>query len=124
MTQHTKLIRRLACGAAVTVAAAAALPAAASADSIAYVKDGDVWLASPDGARKQQVTRTGGYAYVSQADDGTMIALAPKERLHRLSRTGKVLAQADPNARRGYELRASHSEPGLEEAEAPRQLTP
>ena len=73
--------------------AAPAIPAApAAADSIAYVKEGNVWLAAPDGTRQVQVTRTGGYASVSQADDGTMIALAPRERLHRLSRTGEVLA--------------------------------
>ena len=66
--------------------------APASADSIAFIKGGDVWLSTPDGARQQQVTRTGSYSYVSQADDGTMIALAPGERLHRLSRTGAVLA--------------------------------
>ena len=61
------------------------LSAPASADSIAYVQGGDVWLATPDGARKVQVTHTGSYAAVSQADDGTMIALAPGERLHRLA---------------------------------------
>lgn len=75
---------------AATFALAAAAPAAA--DSIAYVKGGDVWLATPDGARQAQITHTGGYGYVSQADDGTMIALAPGERLHKLSRTGQVLA--------------------------------
>ena len=69
-----------------------AIAAPASADSIAFIKGGDVWLATPDGARQQQVTRTGTYSYVSQADDGTMIALAPGERLHKLSRTGAVLA--------------------------------
>jgi hypothetical protein len=69
-----------------------AFAAPASADSIAYIKGGDVWLATPDGARRQQVTHSGSYAYVSQADDGTMIALAPGERLHKLSRTGAVLA--------------------------------
>ncbi|HEX8207095.1 MAG TPA: hypothetical protein VF587_13625 [Solirubrobacteraceae bacterium] len=69
----------------------AAAPAAA--DSIAYVKDGDVWLASPDGSRQQQVTKTGTYSYVSQADDGTMAALAPGETIHRLSRTGEVLSE-------------------------------
>lgn len=79
--------------AAVAVAGVALASAAtASADSIAYVKGGDVWLATPDGSRQVQVTRTGGYAYVSQADDGTMIALAPGERLHRLARDGRVLA--------------------------------
>jgi WD40-like Beta Propeller Repeat len=75
---------------AAAVSLAAAAPAAA--DSIAYVKDGNVWLATPDGARQVQVTATGGYSYVSQADDGTMIALAPGERLHKLSRDGTVLA--------------------------------
>jgi hypothetical protein len=67
--------------------------APASADSIAYVKGGDVWLATPDGSRQQQVTRTGTYSYVSQADDGTLAALAPGEKIHKLSRTGDVLAE-------------------------------
>ena len=68
------------------------LSAPASADSIAYIQGGDVWLATPDGARKVQVTHTGGYSAVSQADDGSMIALAPGERLHRLTRDGRVAA--------------------------------
>ena len=75
-----------------TAAVVLAAAAPAAADSIAYVKDGDVWLASPDGARKVQVTHGGNYAYVSQSDAGEMIALAPGERLHKLSRSGKVLA--------------------------------
>jgi hypothetical protein len=80
-------------------AAAAALVAlvcapAAIADSIAYVKDGNVWLSTPDGSRSYQVTTTGGYADVSQADDGTMIALSGV-RLHKLARDGKVLADFD-----------------------------
>jgi hypothetical protein len=76
-------------GAALTIAAAA--PAAATADSIAFLKGGDVWLATPDGSRQLQVTRTGGYSHVSQADDGTMVALAG-ERLHTLARDGRVLS--------------------------------
>ena len=67
---------------------------AAQADSIAYVKDGDVWLSTSDGTRQFQVTRTGGYSDVSQADDGTMIGLNGV-RLHRLDRTGNVLADFD-----------------------------
>jgi hypothetical protein len=86
------LLRFAAAGAAL-IALAAAAPAA-QADSIAYVKDGDVWLATPDGARQFQVTTTGGYADVSQADDGTMIALTGV-RLHRLDRMGNVLADFD-----------------------------
>ena len=57
----------------------------ASADSIAYVKDGNVFLSTPDGSRQYQVTTAGGYSDVSQADDGTMIALNGV-RLHKLAR--------------------------------------
>jgi hypothetical protein len=79
-------------GAALLVLAAVA--PAAHADSIAYVKAGNVWLSAPDGSRHHQVTSSGGYADVSQADDGTMIALHGV-RLHRLDRAGNVLANFD-----------------------------
>ena len=75
-----------------TAALTLALATPALADSIAYVQGGNVFLSTPDGARKVQVTHTGIYSSVSQADDGTMVALAPGERLHKLSRDGKVLA--------------------------------
>ena len=75
------------------VCASLVLAAPAAADSIAYVKDGDIWLASPDGARQQQVTKTGDYSYVSQADDGTLAALAPGEKIRTLDRTGHVLSE-------------------------------
>jgi hypothetical protein len=69
---------------------------AASADSIAYVNktDGNVYLTTPDGSRQYQVTTTGGYSDVSQADDGTMIALKGV-RLNKLARDGTVLADFD-----------------------------
>ncbi|HEX5781849.1 MAG TPA: hypothetical protein VFX80_07995 [Solirubrobacteraceae bacterium] len=67
---------------------------AAFADSIAYIKGGDVWLSTGDGSRQHRVTTTGRYADVSQADDGTMIALTGV-RLHRLDRQGNVLADFD-----------------------------
>jgi hypothetical protein len=54
----------------------AVVPAVAQADSIAYVKGGDVWLSTGDGSRQFEVTFTGDYSDVSQADDGTMIALS------------------------------------------------
>ena len=54
------------------------------ADSISYVKDGNVWLSTPDGARQVQVTTAGGYTYASQADDGTLVALVG-QRLQKLS---------------------------------------
>jgi short-subunit dehydrogenase len=46
-----------------------------------------------------------------------------REAFARALKADKVLAQADPNARKGYELRASHSEPGLEEGDEQKQLT-
>jgi hypothetical protein len=68
----------------------------ASADSIAYVNktDGNVYLSTADGSRQYQVTSGGGYSDVSQADDGTMIALKGV-RLHKLARDGRVLADFD-----------------------------
>ncbi len=86
------LLRLLAAAAALVTLAVFA--PAASADSIAYVKDGDVWLSTGDGARQYRVTATGVYSDVSQADDGTMIALSGV-RLHRLDRRGHVLADFD-----------------------------
>jgi NADP-dependent 3-hydroxy acid dehydrogenase YdfG len=49
---------------------------------------------------------------------------AGREGIARALKADKVLAGADPDARRGYELRAAHSEPGLEEGEQQKQLTP
>ena len=79
--------------AALAVCALLVAAAPAAADSIAYVKDGNVWLASPDGSRQQRVTTTGDYDYVSQADDGTMAALVDGEKIQKLSRTGRVLSE-------------------------------
>ena len=81
---------RLAAGAVALCALAIAAPAA-NADSIAYVKDGNVFLTTPDGSRQFQVTFDGGYSDVSQADDGTMIALHGIN-LRKLDRQGNVQA--------------------------------
>jgi hypothetical protein len=88
-----RTLTRLAAVGAALAAVASAAPAA-HADSIAYIKDGNVWLSTPDGARRHQVTAGGAYADVSQADDGTMIALTGV-RLHKLDRFGRVLADFD-----------------------------
>ena len=78
-------------GALITLAVVAP---AASADSIAYIKDGDVWLSTGDGSRQYRVTYTGRYADVSPGrrrhDDR-----AHGVRLHRLDRQGRVLADFD-----------------------------
>src|SRR4051812_48704171 len=55
--------------------AALALPAVASADSIVYIDQGNVWSAGPDGARKVQLTTGGGWHSPTQADDGTVAAV-------------------------------------------------
>jgi hypothetical protein len=70
--------------------AAGALAATAGADSIVYVKDGNVWLTSPDAAKQYQVTFDGGYASPSQADDGTIVALRGKQFV-RMNRSGQAL---------------------------------
>ncbi len=80
--------------AALAAAVFLAFAAPAMADSIAYVKDGNVWLSTSDGSRQYQVTFQGGYSDVTQADDGTMIALTGV-RLHKLDRQGSVLADFD-----------------------------
>jgi hypothetical protein len=67
----------------------------AAADSISYIKGGDVWLSTPDGARQFQVTTTGGYKSASQSDDGTIVALKG-QRIHKLDRLGNVLPTARP----------------------------
>ena len=51
----------------------AASPAAA--DSILFVRDGNVWISTPDGTTERQLTAGGGYASPSMADDGTIVAL-------------------------------------------------
>lgn len=60
-------------------AALLAMASPAWADSIAYVKGstGDVWIAHSDGSSQRQVTHGGGYAWPSEADSGTIVALGP-----------------------------------------------
>src|SRR3954467_13687155 len=70
---------------AVAVAAPTAL-----ADSIVYEKDGNIWLANPDGSGQRQVTTSGGYSKPTQANDGTIVAVKDKF-LHRLDRQGNLL---------------------------------
>ena len=83
--------RRLRRTAALTVALAAACAGTAHASSLVYVKAGDIWASSPDGARQVQISRGGGYAEPSQADDGTIVATRADGRLYRLSRDGALL---------------------------------
>ena len=73
----------------VAAAACVALAATAGADSIVYVKDGNVWLTSPDASKQYQVTFDGGYSSPSQADDGTIVALRARQFV-RMDRSGHL----------------------------------
>lgn len=75
-------------------AACLTLAAPAAADSISFMRGGDVWVAAPDGTRQTQVTHDGGYSYQSRADDGSYIALHGRH-LHRLAPDGRLLADFD-----------------------------
>lgn len=61
------------------LAAAAVAPAVAAADSLVYIRDHNVWVANPDGSNQHQVTADGTadlpYYELTQADDGTIVAL-------------------------------------------------
>src|SRR5215213_11885622 len=76
---------------------ALALAPAASADSIVFTKDSNVWVAAPDGSGQRAVTTDGSatapYSDASQADDGTILALRGT-RLVRLDGQGNALAPA------------------------------
>lgn len=76
---------------ALLMAVALAIPRSASADSVVYVKGGNVWLASPDGSVNRQLTTSGAYGYASQSDNGVIVA-SSETRIHRLSRTGEIEA--------------------------------
>lgn len=93
--------RRLARAALLAGALLALVPAAAAADSIAYVKDSNVWIAHPDGSSPYQVTTDGtpsrAYGSPSQADDGRIAAaFGPTIRI--LKQNGAVLAEFDAPA--------------------------
>jgi uncharacterized membrane protein YgcG len=89
---------------AIATALASLLAAtSASADSIVYTKDYNVWLINPDGSGEYQVTTDGtsarGYYSASQADDGTIAAIrdtSPVDKLVRMRQNGEVLSEFTP----------------------------
>jgi hypothetical protein len=90
--RYTALAAALAC---LAITAPAAL-----ADSIVYEKNGDVWVANPDGSGQRQVTTSGGYSKPTQADDGTIVAVKDK-LLQRLDRAGHLLNLAGDSSGSG-----------------------
>ena len=92
---------RLSTVAALAAALCLATAGPAAASSIVYIKDHNVWVASPDGAKQHQVTTDGEpdwrYSSPTQADDGTIVA-ARGDQIVRLKQNGKVLSKFDPPA--------------------------
>jgi hypothetical protein len=93
-------VRRLPLGLALAAAALSALlyAPAGVASSIVLLKDGNVWLAKPDGSGLHQVTLDGSpgspYRSPTQADDGTIVAQRGTQgdaRLHRMKQNGALL---------------------------------
>ncbi len=72
-------------------AAALAAPAAATADSIVYVDQGNVWTMQPDGSGKVQLTDGGGWHSPTQADDGTIAAVQGTGPIRVMARDGRPL---------------------------------
>jgi hypothetical protein len=73
--------RRLAVAAALV--AAAAVPAAAHADALTFVKGGNVWVGQVDGSGAHPVTAAANnWTWPSLADDGTLVAAGGKVRVN------------------------------------------
>jgi hypothetical protein len=89
----SSVVRRIAAAGAAAAALAVAAPAVAAADSILYLRGGDVWLSSSDGAQSFQVTATGGWEYASQSDDGSVIVASRTRQLFVLNRNGDVVRE-------------------------------
>src|SRR3712207_5357368 len=95
VTSFARLLRLLAGALLVGWCAGVALSTPVYADSIVYVKRGDVWLANPGGKRQRPMTRSGSprnaYRSPSQSDAGTIVALRGRRTLHVFNRHGRRL---------------------------------
>jgi hypothetical protein len=90
---------RLLAGAIAVAAACACTTTPALADSIAYVKDDDVWLMAPDGSKQHRVTRDGtpDAPYMSPSqDDRGRIAVGKGYAIRLLAQNGTELAEFVP----------------------------
>ncbi|MDA0185107.1 hypothetical protein OJ997_32685 [Solirubrobacter phytolaccae] len=66
-------------------------PASASADSILFQREGDIWRMAPDGHGQVQLTSDGEYTWPSSADDGTFVAADAAGNIHPWSADGTRL---------------------------------
>ena len=82
------------------VVALLALAGTAQASSIVFIKDHNVWLASPDGSGQRQLTTDGtsalAYESPSQADDGTIL-VGRGLRFVKLDREGRQVGEPLPS---------------------------
>src|SRR4051812_32736474 len=91
---RTRVVPAVLAAAIVAVSLAAAVPA--QADTLAFVKDNNVWLSSPDGSGLYQVTLDGTaaapYETPSLANDGTVVAIRPtpgqRRQISRMTQSG------------------------------------
>ncbi len=68
---------------ALALALVLSAPAAARADSLVFVKGGEVWIAAADGSGTRPVTSApNNWAWPSEADDGTIFAAGGAERVN------------------------------------------
>jgi hypothetical protein len=84
-----------------TAACAAGLVAApaATADSLVFIRDSNVWLSNPDGSGQYQVTLDGTagspYESASQSNDGTIVAIRQppggRNQFWRMTQSGRLL---------------------------------
>src|SRR4051812_36284285 len=80
--------------AALVLIALVTAPASASADSIVFRRDGQIWVMGADGGGARQVTSGPlTYEWPSQADDGTIVAADLDGNLHRLTAAGRELSK-------------------------------
>lgn len=70
----------------------------AQADSIVYIKKGDVWLANANGKRQKAITRNGTpgnpYRAPAYSDAGVITAVRGRRTVHFFSRRGKTVRRA------------------------------
>jgi hypothetical protein len=93
------MLRRSLAAAGIATALAAATASPAAAESLAFIKGHNVWIANPDGSGQRAVTLDGTadapYESPSQSDDGTVVAIrkAPgqRRRIYRMSQSGMLL---------------------------------
>jgi hypothetical protein len=93
------MIRRLCIVVLTACAAAAGAAPAASADSLVFIRDNNVWLSNPDGSGQYQVTLDGTvgspYESASQSNDGTILAIRQppggRNQFWRMTQSGRLL---------------------------------